>query len=460
MYNIYIYAGGGWWRLADDDGLAGICIYTVAAAATYHRTPCCSCEEDGEHHLELCANEVICCCVQFTRANCSYRRGRHLLTLCDTHGLIILNGRYSRSPTPPYTCQRTHASTSTNTIIDYAILTRTHVHMILTCTVLEEPLLAFSDHNPILLHLQSGPKSHAPTAATPTAPIRTLYNEHKLSTPTITQKLQASWTQALPGILTDFSRLDHQYLTTQILEQDYVDRLLTIVDDGLAKTCTTHLGLRQPRRTPPRHPFRIPNPPITPTHANARSRLLLSVRAASQLCHITPPNDPSRAQHLTALTQLHDQLRAIDTKHAHIALLKRLPTYDASITPSTPAFSIRRVTHAPLPTQLHTNSSLDKAVYILGDLTSDPHLLVTAWNECRSSMGHTLIGHPSSTWNESYTTHMLQAYSTILDDTRGPAHLRAPPLSSKNAALPSARSYTTSLLESGISPPHTRTTTH
>jgi hypothetical protein len=42
-------------------------------------------------------------------------------------------------------------------------------------------------------------------------------------------------------------------------------------------------------------------------------------------------------------------------------------------------------------------------------------------------MGHTLIGHPTSTWNETYTTHVLQKYSTILDDIRGPDHLRVPP---------------------------------
>ncbi len=170
------------------------------------------------------------------------------------------------------------------------------------------------------------------------------------------------------------------------------------------------------RRTPPHHPFCIPNPSITPTHVTARSHVLLSVCAVSQLCHITPPNDPSRVHHLTTLTHLHDQLRVIDTKHTHIALLKRIPTYDVSITPSTSAFSIRRVTHAPLPTQLHTNISLDKTVYTLGDLTTDPPLLTTAWNECHSSMGHTLIGHPVSTWNETYTTHMLQKYSTILDE--------------------------------------------
>jgi hypothetical protein len=84
-------------------------------------------------------------------------RGRYLLNLCDTHGLLILNGRYPRSPTPPYTCQRTLASVSTNTIIDYAILTRTHAPMVLSCTVLIEPLLTFSDQNPIFLRLQSAP---------------------------------------------------------------------------------------------------------------------------------------------------------------------------------------------------------------------------------------------------------------------------------------------------------------
>ena len=42
-------------------------------------------------------------------------------------------------------------------------------------------------------------------------------------------------------------------------------------------------------------------------------------------------------------------------------------------------------------------------------------------------MGHTLIGHPDITWNEVYTSWILQTYSTILDDIRGPTHLCVPP---------------------------------
>jgi hypothetical protein len=78
--------------------------------------------------------------------------------------------------------------------------------------------------------------SHVPSVTDPRVPIRTLYNEHKLSTPVLVKKLQDSWTYSLPGIFATFVRLDHQYITKQILEQDYVDRLLTIVDDGLTKT--------------------------------------------------------------------------------------------------------------------------------------------------------------------------------------------------------------------------------
>jgi len=155
--------------------------------------------------------------------------------------------------------------------------------MVLSCTVLIEPLLTFSDHNPIFLRLQSAPMPHVPVVTAPRVPIRTLYNEFKLSTHALAQKLQDSWTQSLPGIFATFTRLDHQYITKQILEQDCVDLLLTIVDDGLIKTCSPCLGLRQPRRTLPHHPFCIPNPPITPTHITARSHLLLSVRASSRL---------------------------------------------------------------------------------------------------------------------------------------------------------------------------------
>jgi hypothetical protein len=145
------------------------------------------------------------------------------------------------------------------------------------------------------------------------------------------------------------------------------------------------------------------------------------------LCHSTPLTDHNRHRHTQTLGQLHDQLRTTDAKHANMALMHRLPSYDDAFTPSAKSFSIRRVKHAPLPLHLHVNSSIDKAVYILGDLTTDPLSLATAWNECRSSMGHTLIGHPSSTWNEDYITRILQHYTLILDVIRGPLHNRVPP---------------------------------
>ena len=73
-----------------------------------------------------------------------------------------------------------------------------------------------------------------------------------------------------------------------------------------------------------------------------------------------------------------------------------MASYDVSISPAAPAFSIRRTKLAPLPMQLHKNDSPDKGVYTLGPLTSDPFELATAWNECQASMGNTLIGHHPS----------------------------------------------------------------
>ncbi len=185
-------------------------------------------------------------------------------------------------------------------------------------------------------------------------------------------------------------------------------------------TCSNYLGLRKPRPGPPRHPFCIANPPITPAHALDRDPILTSIRTASWLCHSTPLTDHHRHRHTQTLGQLHDQLRTTDAKHANMALMHRLPSYDDDFTPSAKSFSIRRVKHAPLPLHLHVNSSIDKAVYILGDLTTDPLSLATAWNECLSSMGHTLIGHPYNTRDSPFTMTRLLKMTQRLPPGKSP----------------------------------------
>ena len=104
-----------------------------------------------------------------------------------------------------------------------------------------------------------------------------------------------------------------------------------------------------------------------------------------------------------------------------------MASYDVSMTPATPALSIRRKKIAPLPMQLRKNVSPDKAVFLLGPLTSDPYEIATTWNECRASMGHTLIGHPSSKWDEVFISQMLQRYQVISDTIRGQAPHGQPP---------------------------------
>ena len=104
-----------------------------------------------------------------------------------------------------------------------------------------------------------------------------------------------------------------------------------------------------------------------------------------------------------------------------------MASYDVSITPATPALSIRRKKTAPLPMQLRKNVSPDKAVFLLGPLTSDPYEIATTWNECRAAMGYTLIGHHSSKWDEVFISHMLQRYQVISNTIRGQAPYSQPP---------------------------------
>ena len=66
-------------------------------------------------------------------------------------------------------------------------------------------------------------------------PLRTLYNTYKLGNTTLASKVENLWDRDLPDIITAFDRLDNDYIDKPILDQVYVDRLLTTVDNGLAK---------------------------------------------------------------------------------------------------------------------------------------------------------------------------------------------------------------------------------
>jgi hypothetical protein len=138
--------------------------------------------------------------------------------LINQQGLIILNGRYPPGPLPPFTCYHGLGPTQSASIIDYAIITRQHLDLILTCLVLDEPLLSFSDHNAVLICLQTASRPHAVPGVLPGVPLRTFYHTHKLDNPACLQKIQALSCDNLPVILTAFQHLDRSYLDKQILE--------------------------------------------------------------------------------------------------------------------------------------------------------------------------------------------------------------------------------------------------
>ena len=131
-------------------------------------------------------------------------RGRHLLNLINQHGLLILNGRCPQGPLPPFTCYHGLGPAQSASIIDYALITRQHFDLILTCLVLDEPLLSFSDHNAVLIRLQTASRPHSDPGVLPGVPLRTFYNTHKLDNPGCLQKFQALWHDNLPFILTAF----------------------------------------------------------------------------------------------------------------------------------------------------------------------------------------------------------------------------------------------------------------
>ena len=61
-----------------------------------------------------------------------------------------------------------------------------------------------------------------------------------------------------------------------------------------------------------------------------------------------------------------------------------------------------------LPTQTHDNASHDPRIWKLGPLTLDPQ----AWHRFRYALGHHLLKHKSSPYNEA-AAHKMSAHSDV-----------------------------------------------
>ena len=107
-----------------------------------------------------------------------------------------------------------------------------------------------------------------------------------------------------------------------------MDSLTTIVDNALATSCASCLGLRQPQRPSNRHPVLVSVLPMTPAHVLARQPLLRAATEANRLYRAAPCLAPDRSQLPRASCRRSAALRAADTAHANSALLQRMATYD------------------------------------------------------------------------------------------------------------------------------------
>jgi hypothetical protein len=143
--------------------------------------------------------------------------------------LLILNGRFPFTGTsnPPYTCIRTlrlgPPKIHSATIVDYAILTLRDLHLVSICTVLEDSHLQFSDHEAMMINLQSSPLPYTPPPPPHPRSTRILYNMNTLSDPRVPPALVSTLTADLPQFHHDFNTFDHLYTHNLLPLQAYLN---------------------------------------------------------------------------------------------------------------------------------------------------------------------------------------------------------------------------------------------
>ena len=165
----------------------------------------------------------------------SAQRSRLLLRLLQSTELILLNGRFQKhsDTSIPYTFQRTNSSDTS--IVDYICLGKRQFALVKSYVVYNAHRTRsslVSDHNPILLHLdtKSIPAIPLQHRAAPSSPPRLLFRSARLKDPDIRTSFTDSlehYAQDLLGSLTALKAKAHTgVVTSQVFVND-ANRLIT-----------------------------------------------------------------------------------------------------------------------------------------------------------------------------------------------------------------------------------------
>jgi len=358
----------------------------------------------------------------------SQQRGRLLLRMLNTTCFLILNGRFETVDDPiPYTLQRQEEST----INEYNLIAKQHFSKVKSCYVIPRPSRSLrsnsgppTDHNPIVLHLSLPVKPNAPGASviatTPELPPRTQFHSSKLKDPAATKPFSHALQDQAAKSESVITALRISLEQGNISPTQYADKVNTIIVSALQVTADRVLGKTEFRRQRAQKDHMTQrsqqeNGNYSSNHKHIAAKQtstqtlrnkLRQAREATAPPHIIATLGKSLAKEKHQLLKLQHQVRqksVTDALHSSLLNHSHPTTSPHSLWDLLRRYKTDHV-QSNLPTQTHDNASHDPRIWKLGPLTLDPQ----AWHRFRYALGHHLLKHKSSPYNEA-AAHKVSA---------------------------------------------------
>jgi len=284
-----------------------------------------------------------------------------------------------------------------------------------------------TDHNPIVLHLSLPATPVVPgtsvSATTPELPPRTQYHSSKLKDPSVTNLLSHALEDQAAKSESVITALRTSLEQGDISPTQYADKVNTIIVSALQVTADRFLGKtafrsQHAQKEQMTQRSQQDNGKYSSTHTRIAAKQMSTQTLRNKLRQARQETAPphiitdlgkslAKAKHdLMKLQHLVRQKSVTDVIHSPVFNHSHLTTSHHSLWDLLRRYKTDHV-QSNLPTQTHDNASHDPRIWKLGPLTLDPQ----AWHRFRYALGHHLLNHKSSPYNEAAAQKLSTTYT-------------------------------------------------
>jgi len=342
--------------------------------------------------------------------------------MLNNTSFLILNGRFEAANNPiPYTLQRQDEAT----INDYNLIAKQHFPKVKTCYVIPRPSRTLrsksgppTDHNPIILHLSLLAKSTTQSRVTANIPIaqeflpRTQFHSSKLKDPAVREKFPHAPEDQADKAEQAVQTLKNSLHQGSINATQYAEKANAIIVPALQVTAQKIIGTTEFRGKNAQREHLTKRRQQDNGHFSADDKRIVAKQTLTQTlkdklrqareegapAHVIADLGKSHTKEKHDLLKLQHQMWQKIVTDA-VASSASVPTH-----PKTSSHSmwdlLRRYktdhVQSTLPAHTHDNASPDPRIWKLGPLTLDPQ----AWHRFRYALGHHLLRHKASPYNE------------------------------------------------------------